>query len=184
MARLISGSRGRGICHLPVASSCPRTLAPVKSPRACPDSPGGPQVQPAGQGPGAGSEGPGAGVPWPPRPPLPRARSPHRPARLFGEESGPICFHSESLKIPFWRNEKRKARFPRLARWVPARARRRAGGRPSPSPPPPLPSARLPPPPTRAVAPGPRAAGLQAPGGQAELICMKPTLAAHLQRRN
>lgn len=83
---------------------------------------------------------------------VPTARLPHRPARsLFGEESGPICFHSESLKIPFWRNEKRKARFPRPARWVLARARRRAGGWGGapppliPSPPPPAPP-YLPPP--------------------------------------
>ena len=86
--------------------------------------------------PGQGSPG---HPPLPARPPLPR---PHA-ARLFGEESGPICFHSESLKIPFWRNEKRKARFPRPARWVPARARRRAGGGTAP---PPLPSS---PPPRR-----------------------------------
>lgn len=78
------------------------------------------------------------------------ARLPHRPARsLFGEESGPICFHSESLKIPFWRNEKRKARFPRPARWVLARARRRAGGWGGAPPPssfsfPPLPHHPLP----------------------------------------
>lgn len=74
----------------------------------------------------------GAGVPRPP--PNPSPRRPHGAARLFGEESGPICFHSESLKIPFWRNEKREARFPRPARWVPARARRRAGGGPQPCP--------------------------------------------------
>lgn len=77
---------------------------------------------------------PGRGSRVPTAPPL---RLPPRPARsLFGEESGPICFHSESLKIPFWRNEKRKARFPRPARWVLARARRRAGGWGSAPPPP------------------------------------------------
>nr|CAI9704926.1 unnamed protein product [Rangifer tarandus platyrhynchus] len=107
--------------------------------------------------------------PLPPRarPRLPRLPPPLRRARLFGEESGPICFHSESLKIPFWRNERRKARVPRPARWVPARARRRAGWgrRPSPS------SAR----PGRPGSEG---------GGLGALICMKRTLAAHLQRRN
>lgn len=86
---------------------------------------------------------------WPPRPQSPPPR-----ACLFGEESGPICFHSESLKIPFWRNEKRKARFPRPARWVPARARR-AGGAP-------LPRFLLPPPPT--ARPPPLRPRLPAPG--------------------
>lgn len=79
-----------------------------------------------------------AAPPLPPlaRPRLPRLPPPLRRARLFGEESGPICFHSESLKIPFRRNERRKARVPRPARWVPARARRRAGGGRRPSSPP------------------------------------------------
>lgn len=103
-----------------------------------------------GRGPAVGvrgtdlSRGPVAAPPLPPpaRPRLPRLPPPLRRARLFGEESGPICFHSESLKIPFWRNERRKARVPRPARWVPARARRRAGGGRRPSRSPPRPQAR------------------------------------------
>lgn len=155
---------------------------------------------------------PGRGSRVPTAPPL---RLPHRPARsLFGEESGPICFHSESLKIPFWRNEKRKARFPRPARWVLARARRRAGGWGS-APPPPSLSLSLPSPhnpspsystlllfpssllysPTLLLSiPSPSPAlpppllqsrsPLAPRLGPAALIHMAGTLAAHLRRRN
>lgn len=146
--------------------------------------------------------------------PLPPPSPPPRPARsLFGEESGPICFHSESLKIPFWRNEKRKARFPRPARWVLARARRRAGGWGS-APPPPSIIPSLPPqtpphltplsssfpllsstpPPFSFPSPPPSPALppllLQSRSplvprlGPAALIHMAGTLAAHLRRRN
>lgn len=179
MAGLISGSRGRGICHLPVSSSCPRTLAPVKSPRDCPYSPGVPQVQPAGQGPGAGSEGPGAGVRGHPARPSPAPAAPTAPRVCLEKKADQFVFIQNHLRSHFgeMKREKRASRaWPAGCPLVPGGA---LGGAP-----PPLPSARLPPPPTRAVAPGPRAAGLQAPGGQAELICMKPTLAAHLQRRN
>lgn len=80
-----------------------------------------------------------------------RAPPPPRPRASVWRTKRPICFHSESLKIPFWRNEKRKARFPRAARWVPARARRCAGvgwGRgpaspPLARPPPPAATARV-----------------------------------------
>jgi hypothetical protein len=133
---------------------------------------------------------------------VPTARLPHRPARsLFGEESGPICFHSESLKIPFWRNEKRKARFPRRARWVLARARRRAGGWGSAPPPlsfPPFPHQPLPTfsplhsptlllslPLPQSPPPLPKSRSPLAPRpGLAALIYMAGTLAAHLRRRN
>lgn len=92
---------------------------------------------------GAAWAGPARHLP-PPGRPVPAPAAPTEPRASVWRRKRPICFHSESLKIPFWRNEKRKARFPRPARWVPARARRRAGGagtapRPSPAPPGPRP---------------------------------------------
>lgn len=104
--------------------------------------------------PARGCKGPAwAGAPRrlpPPGRPVSAPAAPTAPRASVWRRKQPICFHSESLKIPFWRNEKRKARFPRPARWVPARARRRAGGAgrcpvvpPTPAPWAPAPGPRL-----------------------------------------
>ena len=96
-----------------------------------------------GSWPGQGSCG------HPPRSvPVPSLAAPTMPGTSVWRRKQPICFHSESLKIPFWRNEKRKACSPSLACWVPARAQRCAGGQV----PAPLPSAL--PAPTQGRGPG------------------------------
>lgn len=121
-----------------------------------------------------GLPGPGLATSRRPGLPLPVPAAPTASSASVWRRKRPICFHSESLKIPFWRNEKRKAHFPRRARWVPARARRRAGRAGA--------GALLLPTPPRVPHLRPRL-GVEG-GGLAARICKRRTLAAHLQRRN